>query len=497
MQLREAQVADWMICAQLSLPRLVVDAMRSMCLRVAALSVLAVVGCVVSPIAVAKASDAYVWTVGPRVAHAAVSGFACPSVALCVGVDQVGNVISSTAPADAVTWRSARVAASGLSGLSCPTSSVCVAFDGSGDVLASRDPAGAAGTWTVAHVDQSGLSGLSCPSAALCVGVDGNGNTITSTDPAGGTSAWTANYVDTAVGPECGKYGYDEGCHPAPLNGVSCPTVSFCVAVDFWANALVSSSPTGGQAAWSIVPIDNGFTDSSIACPSTSLCVDANGYGSSLLVSTNPQAPSSWSTFSFPSQYGVFGIACPLVTLCYASDDGKTLISSTPSSGRSWSLTSIGINGISGMSCPTSSKCIGVDGNGDLIIGTVAPSPSRTRARLKALLSQLGNASHISERLRRHTRLAFTAPSPGDLSIACYLLPARHRGHGQPRRLLGTATALFKSAAHRLVTIRLTRAGRQLTSRAQLRLAVTASFTPAGQRSIRIARRYTLLAPQG
>jgi hypothetical protein len=195
---------------------------------------------------------------------------------------------------------------------------------------------------------------------------------------------------------------------------------------------------------------------------------------------------SSWSTFSIPSQYGVFGVACPLVTLCYASDDGKTLISSTPASEHSWSLASIGINGIAGLPCPTPSKCIGVDGHGDLIVGTFAPSPARTRARLEALISQLGNATHIRTRLRRHTRFAFTAPSPGDLSIACYLLPARHRGRGQPRRLLGTATALFKSAAHRLVTIRLTRAGRQLTRAAQLRLAVTASFTPAGQRSIRL-----------
>ncbi len=50
-----------------------------------------------------------------------------------------------------------------------------------------------AGTWTVAHADsrtdfirghQVSLTGVSCPSVSLCVAVDSAGNVVTGTTPA-------------------------------------------------------------------------------------------------------------------------------------------------------------------------------------------------------------------------------------------------------------------------------------------------------------------------
>src|SRR2546430_11743306 len=86
-----------------------------------------------------------------------------------------------------------------ISAVSCPSVSLCVAVDDVGNVLTSRNPTGGAEAWTVTHVDSVkspntlavDLAGVSCPTNGLCVAVDHSGNVITSTDPTGTSSAWT------------------------------------------------------------------------------------------------------------------------------------------------------------------------------------------------------------------------------------------------------------------------------------------------------------------
>src|SRR5689334_2252863 len=73
--------------------------------------------------------------------------------------------------------------------------------------------------------------------------------------------------------------------HAAPfasfpsLQGVSCPTVSLCLAFDQPGDVVTSTNPTGGTSAWAwnnvagsnLVSADQYTTAAS--CPSPSLCV--------------------------------------------------------------------------------------------------------------------------------------------------------------------------------------------------------------------------------
>jgi hypothetical protein len=81
------------------------------------------------------------------------------------------------------------------------------------------------------------VTGMSCPSVSLCVATDSVGNVLTTTDPAGGPQAWTI-----------------AGLAASGLAGISCPTENLCVAVG-GSNIYTSTDPTGGSAAWSVTHI--------------------------------------------------------------------------------------------------------------------------------------------------------------------------------------------------------------------------------------------------
>ena len=71
------------------------------------------------------------------------------------------------------------------------------------------------------------------------------------------------------------------------LDAVSCPSRSFCVAVDGSGGVLTSTNPTGGRAAWRLAKIDGRRVLNSVSCPSRALCVAVDGSGG-VLTSTNP-----------------------------------------------------------------------------------------------------------------------------------------------------------------------------------------------------------------
>jgi hypothetical protein len=45
------------------------------------------------------------------------------------------------------------------------------------------------------------VEGVSCPSVGLCVAVDQVGDVVTSNNPAGGAAAWTVTHVDNTKDP--------------------------------------------------------------------------------------------------------------------------------------------------------------------------------------------------------------------------------------------------------------------------------------------------------
>ncbi len=258
-----------------------------------------------------------------------LTGIACPSIRLCVAVDSGGDVVSTTDPtAGAGAWSVASVDHNVISkdvdsggpvrlrGIACPSGALCVAVDAVGDAFTSTDPAGGARAWSRAHVDtartrgcsggrqacQLPIVGVSCPSTNLCAAVDSGGDILTTTSPTA-DRPWTLSAASRRIG---------------SLYGVSCPTARLCLAPDGPRQTVVAFHPTPVTVV-AAHPLSDGVYG--IWCPRAGLCLasaDTPGGTTALLGTTDPAARRpSWSV---GPPGGVNGIACPSPSVCVAAD---------------------------------------------------------------------------------------------------------------------------------------------------------------------------------
>jgi hypothetical protein len=288
--------------------------------------------------------------------------------------------------------------------ITCPSTSLCVAADSSGNVVTSTDPAGGAKTWSLTHVDDntSGVcgsnacfQGISCPSASFCAAVDSAGYIFTTTDPA---AADVADWSSARISGE------------TDLTGVSCPSVSLCVAVDNEGDVLTSTSPTSGASAWHAERVDAG------PCPAVYCHGIKHG----------------------PPDRTLDTISCPSVSLCVAGDwDGDVVTSSNPTGGTAaWSVTHVDSNlaaGLTGkdpqtaivsVACPSVSLCLASDEVGEVLTaqspagGASAWRSSRATPRIPAapepdsLLSLTCPAVSLCVGLHFPTEVALTYHPP-------------------------------------------------------------------------------------
>jgi hypothetical protein len=175
---------------------------------------------------------------------------------------------------------------SALTAVSCPSPSFCVAADTSGDVITSSHP-GPTGSsplsltvdpsaWKVSHsvvpaVDS--FAALSCPSVTFCVAITRHGDVVTSTNPTGGASAWKITTLDGSM----------------MLDSVSCATRDFCVVGGDSESVFVSHNPADGSPAWTQVHVTAQGAQAIVAlsCPSTGFCIGVDG-GDGVHVYSNP-----------------------------------------------------------------------------------------------------------------------------------------------------------------------------------------------------------------
>jgi hypothetical protein len=93
------------------------------------------------------------------------------------------------------------------------------------------------------------LTSVSCPTSSFCMAVDSNGHAITYSN-----GTWSS------------PQSIDSNSY---LTSVSCPTTSFCMAVDLYGNAITYSNGT-----WSSPQsIDPNGSLTSVSCPTTSFCM--------------------------------------------------------------------------------------------------------------------------------------------------------------------------------------------------------------------------------
>jgi hypothetical protein len=243
-----------------------------------------------------------------------------------------------------------------------------------GNIYTTTNPTGPSSAWNSIQIDGQGrnthLFGVSCPTVSLCVAVSGKredqGKIFTSTDPTGGLAAWKSI--------ELGE--------PFEFRGVSCPTASLCVVVANDGRILTSTEPLGDGSAWRVVGAPGGPGSlQAVSCASPTLCLTGNE-GGNLLASTNPTgALSGWDEFPGGGSVQITGISCPTVSECLAVDDnGSVLRSTDPTGGRSaWTYENVipyapppqGAylegNGLFAASCPSSNLCVASGTQGQII----------------------------------------------------------------------------------------------------------------------------------
>jgi len=203
------------------------------------------------------------------------SDVSCTPARVCVAVDPSYGVYTTHAPFNLDSWNPGQTFSGAPYGVSCGPG-LCVLFGDASIVYTSTDPAASNPAWQKASIDPGhNINGVSCPTRSLCVAVDAGGNVLTSTDPTAAAPQWTLAGVDGST----------------PLEGVSCPTASLCVAIDHRGNALSSTLPTGGPRAWRLTKIDFNRFLTSISCPSTALCVAVDAHGDAISTK-HPAAPA-------------------------------------------------------------------------------------------------------------------------------------------------------------------------------------------------------------
>jgi hypothetical protein len=109
---------------------------------------------------------------------------------------------------------------------------------------------------------------------------------------------------------------------PDGLSDVSCPTTSFCAAIDDVRHVMTTPRPTGGSKAWHRTTLARTLTR--ITCASRSLCAGIDHHGR-VLFSTRPTGPaSSWKTIPVRHVHDAFCVSTRLCLL--ATRDGKLIV---------------------------------------------------------------------------------------------------------------------------------------------------------------------------
>jgi putative Ig domain-containing protein len=324
-----------------------------------------------------------VWTTTGYTATSEIDGVSCPSSSFCATADSAGNISTSTDPASkSAIWKTTNVN-SGiainpggsyfLEDIACPSTALCVAVDSVGNVLTSTNPLSGSPTWTAAKADNAGgFTAITCPSTSLCVAVDFAGDAVVSTDPTGGAGAWTTTPIDDGLlvhyesvscptSRECfaGMDGggvtvihltaggalstssttaIDEGI--SLVNGISCPTTSMCVAADSLGNIVESTKPAGPASGWKKVKVDIAGSANptneldAISCSSAKHCVAVDAVGNAISTSAPKGPASGWKVVHADPLSPLNSVSCPTASLCVAVDDtGNATVGHTGAAG--------------------------------------------------------------------------------------------------------------------------------------------------------------------
>jgi RHS repeat-associated protein len=182
---------------------------------------------------------------------------------------------------------------------------------------------------------------ISCPTTSFCAAVDNDGNLFSWN----GSSWSSADDIDTTV----------------VMYSVSCTSSSDCTAADNSGDVLYT---TNGWSSHTRTNVDSHMIDR-VSCASSSDCTAVDNDGR--VVST----ANDWSTHSGPTEIDgtthIGSVSCPTTSFCAAVDnDGEA---ATESSGTWSSFASIdGTNEIESVDCTSATFCVATDVDGNAMV---------------------------------------------------------------------------------------------------------------------------------
>ncbi|HKG04516.1 MAG TPA: hypothetical protein VKB03_15160 [Conexibacter sp.] len=349
---------------------------------VVAAVVLAAIAALALTSAVAGAAASSAWSfasvpgTGPAPA-AHVLDVSCASSSLCVALDDAGNALSTTLPTSTLArWQTTPVSPGlALNDVACTASGFCAAVGDNSWMATTSQPTGAGAAWSVRDLQlfsdsDSGhrsdeLLAVGCASASLCAAVSFSSarNLIVSLDPGASAPVWDSHSVgsirsgdlfyavacpDQSLCVAAGSNGkvatsIDAGAHwrrtyiesPRARNGsltpsiqdVSCPTTSFCAAVDNQRTLITSRAAAAGASAWHRIRLRHRHRLTAISCASASLCVALDRRGHAL-ASPRPAGPASgWKPL--PIARPLSRVSCASNRLCLFVTRAGELITGT------------------------------------------------------------------------------------------------------------------------------------------------------------------------
>ena len=147
------------------------------------------------------------------------------------------------------------------------------------------------------------------------------------------------------------------------LWSVSCPTDTFCAAVDLHEDAL-----TFDGIGWSTPQYVNsiGYGLSSVSCPTRMFCAAVDEDGDAVTFNGIGWSAPQWIDPN-PKDYGLNSVSCPSSVFCAAVDSGGNVVALNGTG--SWPPQSIDPSGggLTSVSCPSSAFCVAVDTNGNAL----------------------------------------------------------------------------------------------------------------------------------
>lgn len=235
----------------------------------------------------------------------------------------------------------------------CPAAGRCMLVGGNTNMGARWWTFDAAGWSQRSTMDTPAeLTAVSCPTITRCVATTRHhiGGAAVTTWNGGSWSAFT-------------KVAPDDEPGQSDLEGISCPTTTFCAAV----GGLSSATYPGQAVVWRALsgwsaPAYRGHLSylGAVGCTTAPSCVAVGPRGATLEYDAG-----TWGQIEvLDGSPDLVGVSCAAQSLCVAISDGPTAYLWHD---RKWSVAQVLTPGnrLTGISCPTTQLCVAVDSAGN------------------------------------------------------------------------------------------------------------------------------------